>query len=310
MNLHWFVSWYASFLYHTLCARQALPCQTTHAMQQVEVKLKSTQHIRRRVLLDTQTIFDVFTAITDLIQQEEPGCDTKVDVSNVSQRVLGNGTMHYQISSIDITISNVCGKVTHFLPQFYKEVHHPHVMPSIRRTNNKFGRFDCLFANKCNLLTSVSRQYTLFRGGNCMKETLDMIGLALLPETIYASTVHMLVMSTRLGRPIQIDSAQIKNTLITDNRWTASLPDTIDDSDYKCSLMMSKFNTDVWREIVGVAHEEPVYLPAQIKLMVTKRGNVNFFLSMQHAPLTEHETIARHTKLMLTEIINVLLKCT
>jgi hypothetical protein len=30
----------------------------------------------------------------------------------------------------------------------------------------------------------------------------------------------MLVMSTRLGRPIQINSAQIKNALMTDNRWT------------------------------------------------------------------------------------------
>jgi hypothetical protein len=154
--------------------------------------LQSTQHIRRRVLLDTQSIFDVFTAITDLIQQEEPGYDTKVDVSNVSQRVLGSGAIHYQISSIDIIISNVCGKVTHCLPQFYKQVHHPHVMPSIRRTSNKFGRFDCLFANKCNLLTSISRQYTLFRGGHCMKETLDTIALALLPETC-SSCLHVWV---------------------------------------------------------------------------------------------------------------------
>jgi hypothetical protein len=89
-----------------------------------------------------------------------------------------------------------------------------------------------------------------------------------------------------------------------------SLPDTIDDSDYKCSLMIRQFNTNAWRESVGVEDEEPTYLPAQIKLLVTKRGNVNFFLSMNHVPLAEHEVIAKHTKIMLTEIINVLLKCT
>ena len=46
-------------------------------------------------------------------------------------------------------------------------------------------------------------------------------GLRLLASTVIpTSTVHMLVMSTRLGRPIQINSAQIKNALMTDNRWT------------------------------------------------------------------------------------------
>ena len=279
-------------------------------IQSVEVKTSSALHIRRRVLVDIDSIFDVFGVISDLVQQEDPEYETKVVVGGVTERVLGKHAEDFQVKSPELIVSNVCGKVTHCLPQFYKDVHHPHVMPSVRPSKNRFGRFDCLYSSKCNLLTSISRQYTLFRGGHCMKQTLDTIGMALLPETICNTTVHMLVMSTRLGRPIQTNSLQVKHALEEDNRWVVRLTDTVDDSDHKCSFIIHKFDTDKWREIAGIVEGESAYFPVQVKLMLTKRGSVNFFLSMDDVPLVEHETVLKHVTSLLMEIVKLVAKCT
>ena len=58
-------------------------------MQAVEVKTSSALHIRRRVLVNTESIFDVFGVISDLVQQEDPEYKTRVVVGSVSERVLG-----------------------------------------------------------------------------------------------------------------------------------------------------------------------------------------------------------------------------
>ena len=279
-------------------------------MQSVEVKTSSELHIRRRVLVDVGSIFDVFGVISDLVEQEDPECETKVVVGGVTERVLGKHAEDFQVNSPELIVSNVCGKVTHCLPQFYKEVHHPYVMPSVRPSKNRFGRFDCLYSSKCNLLTSISRQYTLFRGGRCMKQTLDTIRTALLPETIYENNVHMLVMSTRLGRPIQTNSLQVKHALEADNRWAVRLTDTMDDSDHKCSFLLNNFDTKTWRGIAGIEDGDPAYFPMQIKLMLTKRGSVNFFLSMDNVPLVEHETVLNHVTSLLMEIVKLVAQCT
>ena len=298
------------YLIHLLPISKLFFFYNTHAMQTVEVKTSSALHIRRRVLVNTESIFDVFGVISDLVQQEDPEYKTRVVVGSVSERVLGKNVSDFQVKSLELVVSNVCGKVTHILPQYYKEVHHPYVMPSVRASNNRFGRFDCLYSGRCNLLTSVSRKYTLFRGGHCMKETLDTIRVALLPETVHTNTVHMLVMSTRLGRPIQTNSSQVKNALETDKRWSVSITNILDDSDYKCSFLLRNFDEDTCRKQAGIVHGDPAYFPLQIKLMLTKRGSVNFFLSMDDVPLVEHETVLKHVTSLLMEIVKVIVQCT
>ena len=289
----------------------------------LEVKMTSDKHIRRRVLMESNSMFSVFDTISDLVNREDQTKVNKVVIKKASSRTPGHDDLGDTLDKntyanytskeemvIESRISNVCGKITHVLPQYWKDVHHPYVIPSIRRSSNNFGRFDCLYSSKCNLLTSITRQFTLFRGGHCLKETLDVINAAILPETIYSNTVHMIVMSARLHWPIQTNSMQVKHGLEKDPRWKVRLVDTADDCDYKGNLMLFDFADDEWRHVAGLEEGSRAYFPSQIKILITKRGSINFFLTMNHFPLTEHELIMKHVGVMLSVIIEIVVKCT
>ncbi len=296
---------------------------TNESQSPVEIKMSSDRHVRRRVLVQTKSIFSVFDTISDLVGREDQQKVNKVMIRLASLRTTGHDDLgdgmdnntyaKYNLKEnmvIEPRISNVCGKITHIIPQYYKDVHHPYVIPSIRRSKNNFGSFDCLYSSKCNLLTSITRQFTLFRGGHCLKETLDVIHAALLPETIYTNTVHMIVMSARLHWPIQTNSMQIKHGLEMDSRWKVRLIDTTDDHDYKCNFVLFDFDGEEWGRVAELAEGSKAYFPSQIKIMITKRGSINFFLSMDHFPLTEHEVIMKHVGVMLSAIITIVVKCT
>lgn len=287
-------------------------------MQNVEVKMTANCHIRRRILSAPSSFFDLFDTASHLVELEEANSCEKVVISNISKaKAVRTNTCTPPV------ISNVCGKIEHLLPQYYTDVYAPSISPSVRRISNKFGRFDCLFTSHCNLLTSISRSYTMFRGGHSMKDTLEMIQQCVLPETIYTNTVHMLVINTRLGRPIQVDSLQIKNDLDRDTRWKVRLLNNADETGSNCDLLLSQIDVNALREQANFSRDEPDepdetdapnllpnLFPTKIKMLITKLGNVNMFLSMPSVPLKDYAKIEDHVMFLTREIVRVLMMAT
>jgi len=156
-----------------------------------------------------------------------------------------------------------------------------------------------------------------------MKDTLEMIQQCVLPETIYTNTVHMLVINTRLGRPIQVDSLQIKNDLDRDTRWKVRLLNNADETGSNCDLLLSQIDVNALREQANFSRDEPDepdetdapnllpnLFPTKIKMLITKLGNVNMFLSMPSVPLKDYAKIEDHVMFLTREIVRVLMMAT
>ena len=272
------------------------------------VSMKHDDATRRRLLCSASE-FDVFTQVASLYQHHYH--------DQQAQTGFFDPTLHFTIAHCrnkksgrqqDIHFINICGKVTHCLTAGCRQVHYPSVLPCIQRVNNEFGCFDYLMGVGGNLLTNTAQTFTLFRGGSDMQAIQTMIQFCLRSECIAVSTMHMIVANFRLGRPIDISSNAISNAFLRDPNWTAVAILTHEDMNFLRGFTLTNFNA----ETMTPSEQQPdsLYLPTQIRVLITICGNVNCFVTVDNLPIEEHTAIKTQVNFVLQKIQALLLDCT
>ena len=268
--------------------------------------MKSDNGVRRR-LLRSASEFDVFTQVSQLYQLHQVPSVTDSNDNNL-QFSVSHCRNKKSGRRQEIHFINICGKITHFLTAGCLQVHYPSVLPCIQRVSNEFGCFDYLMGVGGNLLTNTAQTFTLFRGGSDMQAIQTMIQFCLRSECIAVSTMHMIVANFRLGRPIDISSNAISNAFLRDPNWTAVAILTHEDMNFLRGFTLTNFNA----ETMTPSEQQPdsLYLPTQIRVLITICGNVNCFVTVDNLPIEEHTAIKTQVNFVLQKIQALLLDCT
>ena len=270
----------------------------------LELRVRNDVHVRRRILnleLRNETcglkdMFDVLTQLSDLVQVDGVAPSSDISILLVDNAELYNAsTLHFV---------NICGKIIHS-PQFEnKEVHLQAVKPVVQRTRNKFGVFDAVYSLNGNLLTCPRRKYTLFRGAPGYDEIKQLVSVVLHPDCVSSISLHMLVANVHLGRPVQIDSMQVIDALGRMGWCDVQVSYQHEDIPFALGFVVSNLNGSIIEARSGVSAH---FCPKQLRVVICRRGSVNFFVSLGEMPFEEHAFVTRQVEYIVKSIVAILL---
>ena len=194
--------------------------------------------------------------------------------------------------------TNICGKIEHY---DVCNVTHAAVTPYILDQHDAFGSALCLYSMHCSLRISKSLTSTLFRGGCSSASIAEVIEHAILPETIRSCSVHMIVCSARLGRPVLMQDDLLVTQMQSVNDWQCQ--HILNDGEMQKyhSLKLHGF-TEEWLCRVGLSGDA---CPQSCLLNICRTGTVNMFVSISPG-VKFHTRVEMQYCTMLESILDVL----
>ena len=209
----------------------------------------------------------VIAAVTTLIQHAETAGLTVLEVQTEAASAL------MCAPALPLYFSNICGKVEHY---DVCKVIRDSVAPYIVAQNDSFGQALSLFSRQCSLRVSKAMTNTLFRGGSSSAEIADVIEHALLPETIRRITVHMIVASARLGRPVLMQEDFFVHKMQDVPHWHCQQNVTDEEKQKYHSIQLTRFSP-AWLAQMGISESNR---PQSCLLNVCRTGAINLFVSV------------------------------
>jgi hypothetical protein len=172
-----------------------------------------------------------------------------------------------------VHFTNICGKIDHY---DVLSVTQPAIQPYVKRHTDAFGTALCVYSSVCSLRTSTALTSTLYRGGGDSAKMAVVFEHAILPATVRSNTVHMLVASCRLGRPVLMRSLFLIAHLEASPHWTCT--QCVDDGEtHKYhSAKLTDFDA-AWLASHGV--DGPLR-PSTCLVNVCRTGTVNLFATI------------------------------
>ena len=267
---------------------------------EVSVATKGPDSTKRR-LVHGESLFDVFEVLCALLPaprvREWGECHIKI-LEAPGMQVLAVKPLNF---------TNICGKLTHHHAWSGRAVHVPAVEQWIVVDENSFGPCRKLCSPYSTLMTCMQSSVTRFCGGVSFVKTCEVISIAIDPESVAQSTLHMVVANEHMGRPINTGSPQLLRALQADGRWAAQCTHEYEDVTFVVGFMLSGFDLSVMRFASGLAME---FSPTTVRVMVSRRGKVNYFVSLSSVPLDRHVDVEREVAYVLGEVGAVLWACT
>lgn len=194
------------------------------------------------------------------------------DFEGTTELVITTGpTHHYEPKPV--TFTNVCGKITHRKDPY---VVRDALRPLLCHVTNSFGTFKALYSPLCNLTVCHVGNCTLFRGARSCADVRTIVSHALRSECLIESFMHMVVASSRVGRPIFSSNTRLRDVLCTDPRWSGRVRAEPEDKQYQCCFELSRFDS-VW---CSAMLEGRADAPLKVLLNINRKGSVNYFLSL------------------------------
>ena len=182
--------------------------------------------------------------------------------------------------------TNICGCIKHWeANEIYKKA----VLPFVHRVKNGFGSFLCVSSVECNLLSSVTKTSTLFRGGRNSTKILKVFDHALKSESVKMISVHMLVCSGNVGEMLHTKNIKLKRMLSEDSRWKVESMVTSEENSFSMNFKLENFDED-W--IRCISKNVYVETPKRLLLTVSRVGSVNMFLTLNSARFFENIEVA------------------
>ena len=209
----------------------------------------------------------VMQTVTSLIRHIEAAGLTPLKVKTTGQSSLSCSESH------PLYFTNICGKVEHYN---VCRVTRDSVDPYVNDQTDAFGSAFCLYSRECSLRISKAMTSTLFRGGSSSTGIAVVLEHALIPETIRSTTIHMIVGSARLGRPILMHDDFLATKMSTTTNWQCQ--NNIIDGEMQKYHSMKLHSFDVaWLRGLGL---EGPYCPQSCLLNICRTGTVNAFVSI------------------------------
>ena len=177
-----------------------------------------------------------------------------------------------QPKTTPVYFTNICGKCTH---RPGKPVLRESVRAHTRSRHNAFGAFVSLYSPRGNLVVCQNARSTLFRGFVSTTNVKFLVDHSLYTEHIISDSVHLIVASARLGRPVDFDSTRLV-ALTQDTRWTCTPEPQAEDRCYRTSWRLSAFAAGWLAEVAPDLR----FAPLSIVLGTNRSGSVDFFVSM------------------------------
>ena len=209
----------------------------------------------------------VMATVTTLLQHAEAAGLTVLEVTTEPASAL------VAAPALPLYFSNICGKIEHY--DVYKVLRDA-VAPYVVAQNDSFGQALSIFSRQCSLRVSKAMTNTLFRGGNSSAEIAEVIEHALLPETIRRTTVHMIVASARLGRPVLMQEDLFVRKLQAVPHWHCQQNVTDEEKQKYHSIQLTRFSS-AWLAQQGISED---FKPQSCLLNVCRTGAVNLSFSV------------------------------
>lgn len=178
----------------------------------------------------------------------------------------------------ELAFTNIVGKIKHY---DCCQTLRPEVKDLAQDIYDGFGGFWCISSPHCNLRASKACTITLFRGGRDTSRISHVINHAVLPETIKSVTIHMMVISTRLGHAVAQNCVLLMQQMQASTSWQAySTYDEGDMTNFK-GIILHKFTKDFLQQF-----DMPVD-PSKVRLNIARTGTMNMFLSLKQPLLLD-----------------------
>lgn len=233
----------------------------------VVIHLRNDVCVCRRIVLPPDA--NILSMVNDCVGLAETKIGYEVLNIFVNQSTL---SAYNKIKQTDIHFTNICGKITHYRVDY---VLNSSVEPMIVPVENKFGRFFNLYGIECNLLTCMTKTFTLFRAARSSSGVCRAIEHALNPESVKKIEAYMLVASGAISNPVCMQCDYVNRVVARDNRWKASTVVKTEEGVHINGIKITDFDKD-WIESFG----EKIAAPSQMLINITKNGTVNMFLSV------------------------------
>lgn len=265
---------------------------------EVSVQNEARDYTKRRVLADA-SLFEVVDVVCSLL----PLRDT-----------VGHGACCVRIREApdllpckELAFTNICGKIVHHIAWHNKPVHVPAVRGWLVEEHNSFGPSMKLCSPSSTLMTCMDSSVTRFCGGVSFEKTLEVLEIAIDQESVGSLTLHMLVANEHIGRPVQTSSPQILHALASDARWTTNSMHEHEDVCFVAGFLLSAFDAATMEQQAGFAL---AFCPLTVRVMVSRRGKVNYFVTLDSVPMARHAELQQSVFHVLGEIRKVLLLAT
>lgn len=194
------------------------------------------------------------------------------EFDGTSSVVVSTGPDHH-FEMQPVTFTNVCGKINHRTAPY---VVRDELLPLLVHVTNSFGTFKALYSPLCNLTICHVGNCTLFRGARSCLDVRHVASHALRTNCVTDAFLHMLVASSRVGKPVSGSNFRLKHVLCSDPRWSARTREETEDKAYQCCFELSGFD-EQW---LGVLLQGRARAPTKLLLNINRKGSVNYFLSL------------------------------
>jgi hypothetical protein len=272
--------------------------QLQSMLLEVSVQNETHNYTKRRVLQDA-SLFEVVDVVCSLLPlRDVAGHD--------SCRVCVRET-HSLFPRKELGFTNICGKVVHHLAWHHRTVHVPAVWGWLVHEHNSFGPSVKLSSPNSTLMTCMDSSVTRFCGGVSFEKTLEVLEIAIDQESVSSVTLHMLVANEHIGRPVQTSSSQLLSAFAADGRWTTNTMHEHEDVCFVAGFLLSAFDAATLERQAGFAL---AFCPLTVRVMVSRRGKVNYFVTLDSVPMARHAELQHSVFYLLGEIRKVLLLAT
>jgi hypothetical protein len=297
-----YLSYLPSIFAFTLSYFGQMRANEVCAMSCVEVNVScDVSNTRKRRVLKDASVFDVLGVISGILSDTSAPRNWTPRVRVIDAPSLRG------LTSKELVFTNICGKVTHHLAWHNKAVHVPEVMPWIVMDENDFGVCRKLSSPNSTLMTCMNSAVTRFCGGVSFEKTLEVVEIAIDRESVMSMTLHMVVANEHIGRPVHTSSPQIMRALASDTRWTTGVAHEHEDASFSTGFLLSQFDVCALGANAACAL---VHCPRIVRVSVSRRGKVNYFVALDNAPLKDNAVVSRDVLCVLGQIRAVILRCT
>lgn len=265
---------------------------------EVSVQNATREYSRRRVVPGA-SLFDVVDVVCSLLPRDGTAkcgaCCVRIREAPALLRSKALG------------FTNICGKIVHLPAWQHRAVHVPAVRGWLVVEHNSFGPSQKLCSPNSTLMTCVDSSVTRFCGGVSFAATREVIEVAIEQESVDRVTLHMLVANEHIGRPVQTSSSQLLQALSADARWKTASTHEHEDVSFVAGFLLSEFDAGMLEQQAGLA---VAVVPLTVRLMVSRRGKVNYFVTLDSVPMERHVELEQSVRHVLGQIRRVVLQAT